>query len=110
METTRMNVKFVHYCYELIAIKKLIEQLQHKEKMLKKKLEPFVSPGDPLVLSEAVIECIEPRRRHSFCRVDVLNFIKERFGKDFANEVDVHCTKINHTSKHLRVKLKSYSF
>ncbi|MFI3137634.1 MAG: hypothetical protein QX197_12740 [Methylococcaceae bacterium] len=77
-----------------------------EEKILKKKLEPYVSLGNSLVFPKGEIYCIESKGAKSFRRKEVLQFIEEQLGKEVARRVDLNCTRKSRAVRIMCVKLK----
>ena len=60
---------------ELINVKKSIDGLQEKEKVLKKILEPHVGLAESLLLSDGRIYFYSEKMAKSFDRLEVLEFV-----------------------------------
>ena len=89
---------------ELINVKKSIDGLQEKEKVLKKKLEPHVGLAVPLLLSDGKIYFYSEKMAKSFDRSEVLEFVEKHYGKEAARALDIECTRKKIIAKRLHVK------
>jgi hypothetical protein len=98
--------KFIALSKKLIETKILIDNLVREEKRLKKKLEPYVSPGHSLNFTKGEIYCMESKGTKSFRRKEVLQFIEEQLGKEVARRVDLNCTRKSRAVQIMCVKLK----
>ena len=99
------NPVFIEYANKLFANKLAMDILKREEKVLIKKLEPFVEPGEPLELFDGQISQRIQKTRKWFNRTEVLEQIKSRYGQEVADEIDYHCTRSTKTAKRLHVKL-----
>ena len=100
------NRPFVINAKLLIETKVSIASLQKLEKELKKKLMGFVNKGDPLEFRDGGIYYCESKGAKTFNRLQVLDFLEKRYGKNVAHEVDVNCTKKSAPRRNIYVKLK----
>ena len=99
------NPVFIEYANKLFANKLAMDILKREEKVLIKKLEPFVEPGKPLALFDGEIYQHTQKTRKWFNRTEVLEQIKSKYGQVAADEIDYHCTRRTKTAKRLHVKL-----
>lgn len=99
------NIVFIDDANKLFANKRAMIELKREEKELKKKLEPFVEPELPLVLSDGKIYQRTQKNEKRIYREQLLKFITLRFGKEVADAVDFHCTVQTITAKRLHVQL-----
>ena len=89
---------------QLILLKKSIAKMQKQEKVIKKKLEPYVGLVEPLLMQDGKIYCYSEKFKNTFNRKQVLEYIEKRVGPEFAREVDIICTKKKRMKKRLHVK------
>ena len=88
----------------LILLKKSIAKLQKQEKVIKKKLEPYVGLVEPLLMRDGKIYCYSEKFKNTLNRKQTLEYIEKRVGPEFAREVDIICTKKKRMKKRLHVK------
>jgi hypothetical protein len=96
---------FIEDANKLFANKHAMDILEREEKVLIKKLEPFVEPGKPIALFDGEIYQHTQKNEKIIYRKQLLKFLTLRFGKEVANAVDFHCTVQTITAKRLHVKL-----
>ena len=89
---------------QLILLKKSIAKLQKQEKVIKKKLEPYVGLVKPLLMPDGMIYFYSEKIKSTFNRQQVLEFIEKKFGPEVARAVDINCTKKKRMAKRLHVK------
>ena len=88
----------------LIFVKKSIAELQEEEKAIKKKLEPHVGLVEPLLRPDGMIYNCTKKMKKTFNRLEVLQFVEERYGTDVARAIDSICTKNKLIAQRLHVK------
>jgi len=89
---------------ELIDVKRQIIQLKEAEKLFKEQIKLFLKENGPIRLDSAQIYYGESKGSRSFSRVEVLEYIKQTYSDDLANEIDNACTKIGDPKQTVYVK------
>lgn len=91
----------------LLQNQKMINQLQEENTAIKKILVKHLVVGQELDFGDGKIECRQHADSLSFVpRKEVLNYIRLKYGKDIARDVDNRCTKITKAKKTLYIKAR----
>jgi hypothetical protein len=94
----------------LLENQKMINQLHEENTVIKKILVKHLVVGQELDLGDGKIKCSQYADSLSFVpRKEVLNYIRLKYGKNIARDVDNHCTKITKAKKTLYIKLRKTS-
>ncbi|WP_415878556.1 hypothetical protein [Methylomonas sp. TEB] len=91
----------------LLENQKMINQLQEENTAIKKILVKHLVVDQELDFGDGKIECRQHADSLSFVpRKEVLNYIRLKYGKDIARDVDNRCTKITKAKKTLYIKAR----
>lgn len=90
---------------ELIALKRQIVQLKERQAVLKESLTPYIREHGAIKLEFGQVYYGESKGAASFCRTEVLEYLREAYGDTLADQVDQDCTKHGEPRKTLYVKL-----
>ena len=104
MKYYELGEELVEDANRLIFIKKSITELQEEEKAIKKKLEPQIRLAEQMLMEEGMIYFCSKKTANSFSRLEVLEFVEERYGKEVAHAIDIKCTRTKYIAKRLHVK------
>ena len=99
---TSISNYFISRSQELLDIKSqkneaniLNRELNVQEKILKDELADFVKDNGPIIFPEGRIEYKYNCVKRTFQRALTLDYLREKFGDEVADDVDAHCTVIN---------------
>jgi hypothetical protein len=90
---------------ELIDLKKKINELTEKEKILKEKIKPMLKQCRSIQFSSGEVYYKEKCGAKTFKRSNVLQYIRDRYGDSLADQIDEDCTEHGKTVKTVYVKI-----
>jgi hypothetical protein len=106
METELINEETANeFAEELTNVKRQLSELQAKEIELKEKLKPYLKEHGKIPTSSALVYYGEVKGARKFIRTEVIEYVKEIWGDDFAKQLDDDCTRTGNSHKNVYVKL-----
>ncbi|EMK6841756.1 hypothetical protein ACV0LO_003272 [Vibrio cholerae] len=90
---------------ELITVKAQIKQLKMAENQLKEQLKDHLKQNGSIDLEAGRVYYIESKGSRTFSRSEVLEYIRDAYGEELADQIDHDCTKQGEPRQTVYVKL-----
>lgn len=104
-----MDLQSIHEkAKELVELKKEIKVLHEKEKLLKNDLLPLIKEYGAVNCEFGRVYYVRSKGTETFSRKHVIQYLRDSYGDELANQVDMACTKQGEPKEVLYVKLTGF--